>query len=174
MSFAKCILIPTGLAVVGILTATALGVRLNVTPSVPTGLYLQHQVAPNPARGQLVVACLDPAIAAVGQAITRGYLPVGDCPGRIAPVLKPVVAVAGDRIEATPAGITVNGELLRGTVAREADPQGRKLATPAQVYTVPAGSVLLLVNRNASFDGRYFGPVPVSNIRAAARPLLLF
>lgn len=174
MSFAKWILIPAGIAAAGILAGTALGLRLNITPSVPIGLYLEEPPQSNPETGALVVACLDIDSPATVQAIERGYLPVGNCPGAVAPVLKPIAAVAGDRVTTTESGIAVNGRLLPGTAPRGQDPQGRLLARPAQNYTVPPGTVLLLVNRPGSFDGRYFGPLPVSNIRGQARPLLLF
>lgn len=173
MTFAKAVLIPTTVAIVGIFAAVACGVRLNVTPSVPTGLYLQKSPGAI-ERGQLVVTCLDPANEATADAIARGYLPAGDCPGGVAPLLKPVAAMPGDRITLTATGLAVNGVVLPGTVPRVADPQGRPLPQPPSSYTVPAGSVLLLVGRSGSFDGRYFGPVPVAGIRAQAAPLLLF
>ncbi|MCD0253108.1 conjugative transfer signal peptidase TraF [Xanthomonas campestris pv. campestris] len=174
MMFAKMILIPTGLVIVGIFAGTALGVRLNVTPSVPTGLYLQSAAAPTLLRGRLVVACLDTTNPATVEAIKRQYLPDGDCPGHIAPVLKPIAAIPGDRITTTPAGIAVNGVPMPGTARREKDPEGRPLASPSDDYTLAADQVLLLVNRTSSFDGRYFGPLPAANVRAEARPLLLF
>lgn len=174
MKFAKIVLIPAGIFVITVLAGTALGVRLNVTPSVPTGLYLQHAPQHDLRRGMLVVACLDLANPAATQAMERGYLPDGDCPGGIAPVLKPVAALGGDHVEATPAGLSVNGVLIAGTASRERDPQGRPLPRPAQRYVVASGTVLLLSHNPGSFDGRYFGPVATASIRAEARPLLLF
>jgi conjugative transfer signal peptidase TraF len=152
--------------------AYAVGVRWNVTPSVPTGLYLQTAVSLE--RGRLVVACPSPANPAVRAAISRGYLPPGHCPGGVAPLLKPIAALPGDRVTSTSTGLHVNGKPLPGTYARPADPQGRPLPTPPVAYTVPAGTVLLATSNPGSFDGRYFGPTAESSIAAGARPLLLF
>lgn len=148
------------------------GVRWNVTPSVPTGLYL-HTSA-EIAAGQLVTACLDPSNPAVAVAIERRYLPPGHCPGGTAPVLKPVVAMAGDHIHAGIDGLAVNGHVLPNTRPLATDPRGRELPRSARDYTVPAGMVVLIVSNPTSFDSRYFGAVPISRIESAAKPLLLF
>lgn len=53
------------------------GVRLNLTASLPAGLYL---VTPgSPTRGAIVMACLPLPVAAFARA--RGYVPRGSCPG---------------------------------------------------------------------------------------------
>lgn len=152
--------------------AYAAGMRLNVTPSVPSGLYLKTPLELQ--RGALVMACLDPMQSAVRLAKERHYLPDGGCPGGLAPVLKPIAGLPGDQVTQTPAGLEINGHLLPGTVARPADPMGRPLPSASAAYVVPAGSVLLAVANPASFDGRYFGPIPLSSVESGARPFLLF
>lgn len=173
MTFARFVLIPTTLLILGLFSAVLFGVRLNVTASVPTGLYLQSPPK-NLDRGRLVVACLDPDNRAAADAIQRGYLPAGNCPGDVAPVIKPIAAIGGDYVSTSPSGITVNGRPIPRTAHRGHDPQGRPLAHPQADYIVPLGSVLLLVEKTSSFDGRYFGVLPVANVRAEAAPLLLF
>lgn len=154
------------------LGAYAAGLRLNVTPSVPTGIY---QTTPlQLERDELVLACLDPAKPAVRIGIDRGYFPVGNCPGGIAPLLKPIAALPGDRVDARPDGLRVNGRLLQGTVARSVDPWGRPLPAAPKTYVVPAGSVLLAVEKPSSFDGRYFGPILIESIQAGSRPVWIF
>lgn len=152
--------------------AFALGLRWNVTPSVPTGLYRQAPLQLQ--RGALVMACLDPQAPAVRLAIDRGYLPAGRCPGGLAPVLKPIAALPGDLVAQGPGGLSVNGRSLPGTVARGADPQGRPLPLYARSYVVPGGSVLLAVENPASFDGRYFGPVALDSVQSGAVAIALF
>jgi conjugative transfer signal peptidase TraF len=174
MKFAQIVLIPTAVVIIAILGGVALGVRLNVTPSVPTGLYLQSRTPAQVVPGMLVVACLDAANEATAAAIDRGYLPQGNCPGNVAPVLKPVAAFPGDRVTATKEGLFINGHAVPRTAQLAADPQGRPIPTPAADYVVPPSTVLLLVDLPSSFDGRYFGPLPAQNIKATARPLLLF
>ena len=66
----------------------ALGFRLNLTPSLPLGLY---RLAPGPIeRGALVATCLPLEMALEGR--QRGYLSRGGCPGGASPVLKRVGA----------------------------------------------------------------------------------
>src|SRR2546422_1320284 len=80
------------------------GLRLNLTGSLPVGLYLAAGAAP--ARGALVLVCLPPEVAAFARA--RGYVPRGGaCPGGLVPVGKPVLAIGGG----TRAG-TASGRLL--------------------------------------------------------------
>jgi conjugative transfer signal peptidase TraF len=174
MSFAKIVFIPTGLIAVGVLAAAAAGVRLNVTPSVPVGLYYQSPAPQHPTRGSLVVVCLDPREPQVAAAIARGYLPVGDCPAGVAPLLKPVAGVPGDRIVVDAHGVTVNGALQPGSAPLSQDPQGRPLQPSTTHYVIQPDQVLLLTKQPSSFDGRYLGPVTAHSIRAEARPLLLF
>jgi type IV secretory pathway protease TraF len=59
------------------------GLRLNLTESLPVGLYVAVGAAP--ARGALVLLCLPPEVAAFAK--TRGYVPRGGaCPGGIVPI----------------------------------------------------------------------------------------
>ena len=82
-----------------------LGLHVNLSPSAPRGLYRTVSGAPVP--GAWVVACVSADAAAVARA--RGYLLPGPCPGGVQPVLKPVVAVAGDIVELGPETVVVNG-----------------------------------------------------------------
>src|SRR4051794_36391049 len=85
----------------------ALGLRLNMTPSVPTGLWRVWPAAGALQRGGVVQACLPEHISAEGR--KRGYLHGGKCPGKAYPVLKPVGALPGDVVKVTPAAVLVNG-----------------------------------------------------------------
>src|SRR6266851_977069 len=82
------------------------GLRLNLTGSLPVGLYLAVGAAS--ARGALVLVCLPPQVAAFARA--RGYVPRGGaCPGGVVPIGKPIVAMPGDTVTVTPTGMLVNG-----------------------------------------------------------------
>ena len=171
MSFARILFGSTGALIAIMAVAIAAGVRINVTESIPLGLY--REIDPSLVRGQLVIACLDPDNRAVAEALERGYMPVGNCPGGVAPVIKHIAAVPGDRINASSDGLILNGQLLDQTRPLLFDPKGRPLhRTYARSYEIQPGQVLLLAQGAGSFDGRYFGPTPVSGIRAAAKPLL--
>ena len=74
-------------------------------------------------------------------------------------LIKRVVAVAGDRISAFAGKLYVNGELQPGAA-------GRMDFGP---YDVPADNVFVMGdNRDNSFDSRYWGPLPLANVRGHA------
>lgn len=133
----------------------------NASASVPPGFYIRRPSS-TLRRGDLVLAHLPPAIAAVAQ--ERGYLPAG------VPLLKPVAALGGDRVCAEAGALSVNGEALARALER--DRQGRPLTAWSGCRTLAADEVLLLRAGTAqSFDGRYFGPLRRSVILAAVAPL---
>ena len=147
-----------------------LGVGLNVSRSAPRGIY--RTVADAPARGELVVACLPPAVGAFGR--TRGYLRPGDCPGGAQPVLKRIGAVAGDRVELDGDGVTVSGIRLLARPIEALDSAGRQLPHAALgARLVAPGEVWLFgPSPDRSWDSRYFGPVPATSVRGVVRPVL--
>lgn len=159
--------------VVLLVAAYAGGVRLNVTSSMPLGLY--QQVDSRVERGALVSGCLPDSLARFGQA--RGYLPVGGTcthgvasPG-VPPVLKLVVGVPGDAYRVTEQGVEVAGRLVAAPPLRR-DRAGRPLAS-AGVGVVPAGEWFVIGASRDSWDSRYYGPLRlVGGVRL--RPLLVF
>ena len=76
--------------------------------------------------------------------------------------MKPVVASAGDIVEVSSRGITVNGVLLPNTAPKTKDSKGRPMQPwPSGQYRVSAGFVWVASSYNPwSFDSRYFGPIP--------------
>ncbi len=153
-----------------LLGAMAFDVRLNFTDSAPRGLWTVETIDRlSIKRGSLVSICPPdrPIVRAVAD---LGGLPAGDCPILgVAPLLKPVGAVPGDVIRLYKGrSVTVNGITLPNTVSKDSLP-----AFPDGEYTVAPGQVWLFSNYNAnSFDSRYFGPVPIGNMRGLAAPLL--
>lgn len=91
----------------------------------------------------------------------------GSCPDGAAPLLKPVVARAGNLVEMSPEGIAVKGHLLPNTAPLENHTNGRPLTscTPGR-YMVGPDSVWVASSYNGrSFDCRYFGPVSLDSVR---------
>lgn len=143
-----------------------LGIRLNLSPSLPAGLYVTTKT---PAR--LIEFC--PAEPYASLAIARGYRDEGTCPDGAMPLLKPIVANAGDLVDISDRGIAVNGSLLRNSAPLRVDTKGLPLpAWRSGHYVVAPGMVWVASSYNPrSFDSRYFGPVPVPAIRDYVRPL---
>lgn len=146
----------------------ALGIRINASPSLPLGLYI---VTSDP-KASLVEFC--PAEPYASFAAARGYRTKGSCPDGATPLMKPVVARAGDQVRVTARGLFINGKLLPNTAPRGTDTMGRPMPSwPVGSYRVMPGTVWVASSHHPkSFDSRYFGPIPVSLISAHLSPFL--
>ena len=149
--------------------AAVFGVRVNATMSEPIGLYVRTAA---PA-ANMVEFCPPEPFARISR--HRGYRAAGNCPDGAAPLLKVIVAQAGDVVEITAAGISVNGTCLPNTAPRAMDSNGRPLPRwPLGRYVVPTGMVWVASTYHPrSFDSRYFGPIAVAGIRNRLNPLIV-
>ncbi len=150
--------------------AGAAGARLNLSPSVPCGLYWQGAL---PFRkGDTVLVC-PPSTPLFAEVRARGYLGPGFCPSGSQALMKRVAALPGDRVELAPEGVRVNGRLLPQSVPLAFDQAGRPLPRLASESVIVApGEVLLMGETVRSFDGRYFGLLPSTAIESVLHPLL--
>lgn len=155
----------------GCLGAGLAGYRINMTPSYPVGLWRVSPLSRPAEAGDLVLIC-PPAAAVFKRAKERGYLLGGPCPGRIAPLIKKVVAVAGQQVDVG-AAVRIDGHPLPHSDLRAADAMGRPLVAYAG-GVVPAGSLFLHSEFEGSYDSRYFGPVPAAGVIGLAQPVLTF
>ena len=158
--------------VLAVLTAAhAAGLRMNLTASMPIGLW---RIAPahTLARGEIVAVCL-PDGSALHLALQRSYIAAGSCPSGAEPLVKPVAAIGGDLAVISETGISVNGAIVPNSAPLAADEAGRPLQRmPAGSYRVASGEVWLLSSHDPrSFDSRYFGAVPIANVQGIACPL---
>jgi conjugative transfer signal peptidase TraF len=173
--------LPVLLAVL-ILAAAAMraaGFELNVTGSLPMGLYrdsgraADRPNAPNAfRRGAVVIACLPLAVASFGRA--RGYLPHGPrCPGGVLPIGKVVLAIPGDTVRLNIAGISVNGVAVPNTQVWKRDGHGRPVPYVAPGEYIVAERSLWLGSSfsSASWDSRYYGAIPTELVIAVVRPV---
>lgn len=161
------------LTVGGLVAGHSLGLRWNKTESLPPGVYQVTEIDPATIqRGSMVMACPEQSPVQL-DARERGYLPFGfGCPGGFAPLFKIAMAVPGDVVEVTPAGITINGNPVANSSRLEADSEGRALPPLPASGTVPPGMVWLLSDyAPRSWDSRYFGPVPLDTVQGLARPV---
>jgi conjugative transfer signal peptidase TraF len=133
----------------------------NASASVPLGLYIAEP-ADDIALGDLVVVRPPQTLAAF--LVERGYVAPG------VPLLKHVAALPPQVVCAEATAITIGGE----TVAhrRAVDRLGRPLPTWHGCHRLESGEVFLLNPAEPdSLDGRYFGPLPRTNIVARLRPV---
>jgi len=156
------------LMLAAILAAAAAGGRVVVTDSIPRGLYWQSNR--NIDRGSIAGGCLPLAI--VQTLIAKRYALSGDCPGRVLPYVKFVAAIPGDVVSESSSGISVNGELWPRSRPLRQDSRGESLSWKSGTYVIRRGQVLLLGSNPRSYDGRYFGPVPLAGM-TSMRPVFV-
>ena len=162
IAFAAAILIAAG---------EAFGVLISNTDSAAlAGVY--RVVGREINRGDLVAACLPIAIAQEG--LARGYLRTGGCAGDAEPVDKIVGALPGDIVDIEPRWVAINGKRFAGSVTAAHDSLGRPLSHVEWGKHVVAASEVWLFgfNDRRSWDSRYFGPVPLANVRGKLAPVL--
>ncbi|AQS65455.1 MULTISPECIES: conjugative transfer signal peptidase TraF [Rhizobium/Agrobacterium group] len=158
-------------AIVLVATALAGGYRINLTPSEPLGLWRIVPLGRPVAVSDLVFVC-PPATAEMREARARDYLRSGSCPGGVAPLIKTVIAVAGQHVEIG-ASVIVDGRVVASSSLAPRDGKGRPLA-PFPSGIVPPGHLFLHSAFPGSFDSRYFGPVPASGILGLAQEILTY
>jgi type IV secretory pathway protease TraF len=128
-------------------------VRLNISPSLPFGLYRLHPVA---------------------RPLTRGLLVIVEVPGwsaRTRPFLKPVAAVAGEWVCRVGQALVIDHRDY-GPVyeAWRGNPLPSAIAADT-CAAVPPGHVFLATTAPSSLDSRYYGPIAMEQISATATPL---
>lgn len=124
------------------------GLRVNLTPSLPQGVYALRHGAPG--KGDFASFCLEGAFADLAR--ERGYLAPGSCPSGLRPLLKRVTGLPGDAIP---------GDLA----IRSADSLGRSMPSALPEGVIPPGMALVLADHPGSFDSRYFGLVPLDALQ---------
>jgi conjugative transfer signal peptidase TraF len=158
----------------GILSAGGLGavagVRYNHSPSMPRGLWLERSAEGHSfAAGDIVAVC--PPLTAW----QRIYLQRGPCQTGLEPILKPIVAVSGDTVIVSTAGVSINGTPAPDSAPLQHDRWGHALAAwPAGTYTVAPGQAWLLAPMPDSLDSRYLGPVEIGYVQALATPMVVW
>ncbi len=137
---------------------------LNYTASMPLGIY-QRVPIHTWRHGMVVVITPSPSdkalFAARGWLMKRGVL------------IKPIGALPGDQVCIHNDTVTVNGKIV-GPVF-ETDSHGLPLPVVRGCFVLPQGTVFPFSTFNAhSFDGRYFGAIPMAQVLGEARPVWTF
>jgi len=167
-------LLPPGVFVTGALLGMwAYGIRINMTRSLPLGLYLMT----TDSKANLVAFC--PALGSMDESASRGYRGWSyglGCPDGAPPLLKPIVATPGQRVAVSVKGIAVERKLLINTAPLRFDAKHRPLrAWPAGDYVVEPGTLWVASTFHpGSYDSRYLGPIRQQQVLYRLRPLWLF
>ena len=160
----------------GVVAAAAMAhvgysVTANLTPSVPVGLYVADHRIGAITRGEIV--SFGPHNAAARYGFQRGWIKPGGT------YIKRVAAIAGDMVcvdnELTVATNVAGklGALERIGPVAEVDRNGRPLPHELEgCHRVPAGYFLPVGDGLPnSYDGRYYGFVPVLAVQATLSPM---
>jgi conjugative transfer signal peptidase TraF len=131
------------------------GLRLNVSPSLPYGLYRLHAGPPTLTRGTLVLLPVPVSVQHVWP--------------RWVPLLKPIAGVPGDAVELLDQELRINGVAFGPVLSHT---HGQALPQIRGSWIVADGEVFVASAVPRSLDGRYFGCTPVRALTAVATPLL--
>jgi conjugative transfer signal peptidase TraF len=162
------LVLTSGIVASSIIGIGSAGLRVNVTPSMPVGIYW----ATVSSGAALVEFCPEEPFARESR--KRHYRPYGVvCRDGGASLVKPVVARSGDIVEVNEAGIAVNGNRLPATVTLAADSEGRALTPwPHGNYLVAADELWVASpGKLGSYDSRYMGPIRKHQVIGGLVPL---
>lgn len=138
----------------------------NFTDSMPRGLYLRRPPSPL-QRDSIVVFHLPGAVWSDFGPLMRAW---GWSP-ESGPFLKRVGALPGDQVCLSGGHLSVNSVSLGQQLHH--DTHGRAIPGMREgCFTIKSDDFLPLSTHSPrSFDGRYYGPVPIAGIEATAVPL---
>lgn len=135
----------------------------NASDSVPRGFYAIR--AQPPRVGDAILVRLP--VPAARLAAERGYLPAG------VPLIKPIAAGYGDHVCVRNGIVRINSRVVTLTLTH--DLLGRPLASwPGCRLLTEHEWFLLGTAHAASFDSRYFGPVPRTAAYGVAAPVWIW
>lgn len=149
------------------------GYRVNLSASYPPGIYQIIDHSQRVRVGELVLFC-PPNTPDLREALVRGYIKPGQCPGHFQPAVKKVAALPGTMVSLSHT-IQLNGVTVPDAVVQRSDSEGRPLPRLAS-FVVPPATVLLLSDYAPmwSFDSRYYGAVPQDHILGHITPVFNF
>ena len=148
------------------------GIGINVTPSLPKGIYMS--VNELPVHGDIVKFCLQDK-EFIKIAHDNEYIGAGVCDSNLRPLLKLVAGMPGDTICIEENGIyvTPKGKNIACVWAlpRKEDSQGRAINSQLESGVIAENKVLVLTTYSGSFDSRYFGLININTVSKAVNLL---
>lgn len=144
------------------------GVRVNVSPSVPRGLYLKRRLLEDSClkQGQYVLLRVD--APAAPRVLEAGVIHVA-----YRTLLKRIEGLPGDVITSAEL-VAVNGRQLEKSAWRSHDAEGRPMPRPSLPLRLGPQQLWLGSSHELGIDSRYFGPVDARALEGVAEPLWTF
>ena len=150
------------------------GYRINLTESYPLGLY-QIVNDLNISKNDMVLFC-PPNNRFFKKAYLRGYIEKGLCPSGYWELQKKVVGLAGDHLQIDDY-VYINNNKIKNTKIFKIDPQGNDMyfmPNKDKNMVIPKGFMFVVSDYNElSFDGRYFGIVPINSLIGKIKPIFI-
>lgn len=168
--------LPVLIMLIFIVVTHAIGMRINVTSSMPEGVYIldNHQ---NIQVGSIVSVCLPENVAK--EAIDKGYISKNRfCPNGSEPLIKEVIATPQDQVMVTPKSMIVTND--KGQEIYKAPNHKLSLSGIPIKHFIDFGKqksgywVYGRGNPDLSWDSRYFGGVQKENIKQVLKPIWIW
>lgn len=137
--------------------AKTAGWRINITGSLPGVFY---KISDAPGVGDFVQFCPPFVVPTLPDAAP--WEP--DCTGKI-PLIKRVVAVAGDDVIVDLDGVMINGSRLPDSTPKSTTRGGLRLPAAVGEYVLQEGQLWVAGEHPDSFDSRYYGPVSAAALK---------
>ena len=147
----------------GGLVAWTSGLVVNLTPSLPLGLYLRVD-RKTVEVGDLVAVCPPEEAAAVPR--KAGLLIKGSCASGTLPLLKRVAVEGGGLVEVRPTGIYLDGSWIQSPA-----PDVGLTRWPIGRHRLVRDHLWLSADHPRSWDSRFFGPIHRNRVLGIYRPL---
>lgn len=148
----------------------AVGFRINLTESIPIGLYRITRATP--IKNAFVIFCPDDR-KSFKLARDRGYINNGLYCAGYGYLMKKVVAVSGDVLSVTNEGVFVNQILIPYSKPKLQDGMNRALPQWQVInYSLQEDEIMTMTSQSEwSFDGRYYGFVHTIQIKGVITPI---
>ncbi len=150
------------------LLPNALNLWINVSPSIPYGIY--KRVDKYPQKDDYILFCLENNIAKL--TIDRHYVTTGNCDFESAPIGKKIVATQGDLVKISDDGIEVNGRLLTDSKPSKYDNQKRRMPEFSMNRYLDNDEFIVASAKENSYDSRYFGIVKGDQIKGVIETII--
>ncbi len=162
------------LFLVSFLALNAIGFTLNMTKSLPRGVYFLTKARKNDIKkGDIVTFTLPPELRTM--ALERKYLHKSSFSSSVpSDLMKKVEGTTGDHVKINKEGVFINGSLLKNSAQRPADGLGQALPAITLDKVLEEGEYIMMsAERVKGFDARYYGIVTQDLIHRAGKPLYL-
>jgi conjugative transfer signal peptidase TraF len=154
---------------VSLIFIKGLGLRINLTESIPIGVYKLNTNS-IVKKGDYVEFCLNKRESEI--AYMKSYIGTGSCWGKYEALAKRVIAEPKDDVTVTRDYIEINGNKYNQYKQKVYSQYGEKANLISYKNKILKGYFMVgdsdIVN---SWDSRYYGQIPSSNIRGVLTPI---